>query len=268
MDLVAIVRKLWRYRMLTAPIVALTIVGAVYVVAVQQPVYEVQSNYVLLNPPAAPTADEIARHPELAGVRSDNPYTRFGDQSVVIQVLAATMNSAATERELLRAGVLGPYAVAPSTNFGYASPIVQVTATGPNAAGAIHSATLVGDAAIQELDRMQKSQGVDQDYRIKAMQVDPPDKAKLQASGKLRMLVSVLVLGGVVLFLVTAVIDALARFRMEVQRERSVADWETVAPAPEPPAAPAVAQNGNGHHAGDPVPARVYGRRGKEARPR
>src|SRR5919107_1917638 len=193
MDLLAIVRKLWRHRVFTAPIVALTIVGVIYVGVVQKPVYEVQSNYVLLHPPAPPTPDEIARHPDLASVHSDNPYTRFGDQSVVIQVLAATMNSVAAQRALLRAGVSGQYSVAPSGDFGYASPIVQITATGPDSASAIQSAKIVGNASIEELDRMQKSQGVDDNYRIKAMEVDPPDKASIQASGKLRMLVSVLV---------------------------------------------------------------------------
>jgi hypothetical protein len=263
MDLLAIFRKLWRYRMLTAPIVALTIVGAIYVVVVQKPVYEVRSNYVLLNPPAPPTPDEIAREPDLEGVRSDNPYTRFGDQTVVIQVLAATMNSGAAERALERKGVLGPYTVAPSSEFGFASPIVQVMATGPNAAGAIQSAKIVGDAAIQELDRMQRSQGVDERYRIKAMQVDPPDKASLQASGKLRMLVSLVVLGGVILFLVTAVIDALARFRMELARDASLDDWDDEAGAAPARSAP-VAAAANGQTAADVVPARVYRAAGNE----
>jgi hypothetical protein len=260
-DLVAIFGKLWRYRLVTLPIVALTIAAALYIALIQQPVYEVQSNYVLLNPPAAPTAEDIARDPSLAGVHSDNPYTRFGDQSVVIQVLAATMNSEPANRELEQKGVLEPYAVAPSTDFGYASPIVQITASGPTALAAVRSARILGDAATRELDRMQKSQGVDEHYRIKAMQVEPPDNAKLQASGKLRMLVSVLLFGAVVLFLVTAVIDALARFATELRSERSIEIWEAEPEMPE--AHVPVTPEHNGQHNGDARPA-LSPRRGKK----
>lgn len=266
MDLVAILGKLWRYRLVTAPIVALTIVAALYIAVIQHPIYEVQSNYVLLNPPAAPTAEDIARDPSLAGVHSDNPYTRFGDQSVVIQVLAATMNSEPASRALAREGVLEPYTVAPSTDFGYASPIVQITASGPSAAAAIRSAKTLGDASMRELDRMQKSQGVDEHYRIQAMQVEPPDNAKLQASGKLRMLVSVLLFGAVLLFLVTAVIDALARLATDLRNERSLEEWEAEPEAPEEAHVPVTPER-NGQHNGDARPA-LSVRRDKKKQPR
>ena len=104
MDLLAITRKFWRYKLLTVPVVVLTLWGAVYVMAVKQPVYEATSSYVLLNPPAPPTAEDIVRDPALARVKSDNPYTRFGDQSVILAVLASTMSGDSARRGTRQGG--------------------------------------------------------------------------------------------------------------------------------------------------------------------
>jgi Chain length determinant protein len=215
MDLLSIVRKVWRYRLVTLPIVLLVLCGAVYVVAVKKPVYEASSSYILINPPAPPTPEDIARDPSLARINSDNPYTRFSDQSVMIEVLASTMASESAQRELLKAGADPRYKVAPTSAFGYSSPIVKVSAQGPSQAVAVGSAKLVGKALTRELEGMQQAEGVDPQYRIKAQQVDSPDRAQLKASGQLRMLVGVLVLGAVLLFVVVSLADALTTLRAE-----------------------------------------------------
>jgi hypothetical protein len=208
-------RKLWRYKLVTLPVVFLTIFGAVYVVAVREPVYEASSRYVLINPPAPPTAEDVARDPALGRINADNPYTRFSDQSVVIEVLASSMAGKAAQRALLKAGADPRYKVAPASAFGFSSPIVEITAQGASPEAAIGSAKLVGNALTGELARMQQARGVDSDYRIKAQQVEAPDEAQLQASGQLRMLVGVLALGAVLLFVVVSVADALTTVRME-----------------------------------------------------
>jgi hypothetical protein len=215
MDLLAITRKFWRYKLLTVPVVILTLWGAVYVMAVKQPVYEATSSYVLLNPPAPPTAEDIVREPALARVKSDNPYTRFGDQSVILAVLTSTLSGDSAREALVKAGADNRYTVAPSTEFGYSSPIVQVSAAGADPATAMRTAKIVGDALTRELGRMQEAQGVDERYRIKALPVAKPDEAQLQASGKLRMLVGVLLLGALGLFIVVSVVDAVATLRRE-----------------------------------------------------
>jgi hypothetical protein len=259
MDLLLIARKIWRHKLLTLPLIVLTFLGAAYVVAVKQPVYQAKSSYVLLNPPAPPTAEDIARDPALARIKTDNPYTRFGDQSVVIQVLASTMSGDAARHALVRQGADIRYTVAPSSEFGYASPIVQITAIGANAASAIQTARLVGNATTIELDRMQSSQGVDKRYRIKPLQVAAPDQAELQASGQLRMLVGVLLLGVVLMFIVISIADALESLVRE-RRQKLATGWVEPldtpwAPDGEPwqvpgdPVADAVPTNG--HH---PVP--------------
>ena len=93
MDLLSIARKIWRYKLSTLPVLFLTLCGAIYVVAVKEPVYEASSSFILINPPAPPTAEEIARDPALGRINSDNPYTRFSDQSVVVEVLASSLTS-------------------------------------------------------------------------------------------------------------------------------------------------------------------------------
>ena len=223
MDLLAVARRFWRYKLLTIPIVLLTFVAAVYVAAVQPPVYQAQSSFVLLNPPAPPTAEDIARDPALGKLKTDNPYTRSGDQSVIMQVLASTIDGDAARRALVGAGADLRYTVMPAMEFGFATPTLQVTALGATPESAVRTAKIVSQAIARELNRMQEAQGVAEDYRIKPLQVRTADRAQLQASGKLRTLVGVLAFGAVLLFIVVSVIDALQNLR----RERWVSDAGT-----------------------------------------
>jgi hypothetical protein len=209
MDLLAIARKIWRHRLATVPVIVLTLCGAVYVVAVKEPLYEATSTYLLVNPPAVPTADEVARTPGLSQMRADNPYTRFTDQSVVVDVLARSMSTDSARRELVRAGADPGYTVEPAAQFGSSKPIVQATGTGPTPRTAIRTARLVGRAVLGELERMQQVQQIDSRYQITALQVEAPDTAKLQPSGHIRMLIGLLALGVVLLFIVVSLIDGL-----------------------------------------------------------
>jgi hypothetical protein len=211
MDLLSIVRKVWRYKLVTLPVVLLTLCGAVYVVAIKKPVYEASSSYVMLNPPEPPTDEQIARDPSLRGINADNPYARFSDQSVIVAVLADRMGSESTRRALLEKGADPRYEVSRDSEFGFTTPIVKVTARGGSPAIAIATAKLVGNTLIRQLDSMQ--QGVDSRYRIRPNQVDPPDHAELKASGQLRMLVGVLGLGVVLLFVVVSLADAVTTLR-------------------------------------------------------
>ena len=131
MDLLLIARTIWRYKLATLPVIVLTLCGVVYAVAVKDPVYEAKSSYVLINPPAPPTPDEVAHDPALGRVNADNPYTRFTDPSVVIQVLTGALNSESARRALEDAGADSRYTVAPSAEPGYfTSPIVYITGVG------------------------------------------------------------------------------------------------------------------------------------------
>jgi hypothetical protein len=221
MSLLLITAKIWRYKLLTLPLIALVLVGAFYVVAVTAPTYEASATYILVNPPAPPTDAEIARDPSLGRIKGvDNPYTRFSDQSVLVQVLAGRVNSDENRRFLAKQGADPNYMAQPSAEFGFSAPILQITGTGTTAAGAVNSANLVGTTLARELDRMQAIRGVDRTYRITTEAVVPAQDAKLKPSGKLRSLVAVMVLGTIVLFIAISVLDALSALRAEWARQR------------------------------------------------
>jgi hypothetical protein len=218
LSLLLIVRKVWKYKLLTLPIFVLVFAGAFYVVAVKAPTYEAGATYIFVNPPPPPTEEQIARHPELARVKADNPYTRFSDQSVLVEVLASRLNSEEGRRALAAQGADPNYTAAPSAEFGFSAPIIQITGTGMSAAAAVKTAKIVGLALTDELDRMQEVRGVDKEYRIKTEAVVVPRDARLKASGKLRALVAVFALGAVLLFIVISVMDALSILRAQWAR--------------------------------------------------
>ena len=236
MDLLLISRKFWRYRIVTLPVIALTLLGAFYVIAVKAPVYKVSSSYVLINPPPPPTPDEIARNPALGRVNSDNPYTRFSDQSVIVSLLSSSLSSDTARQQLVSQGADPRYTVAPDLQLGYSSLVVEVTGVGTTPESAVKTAELVGAGLTSELDRVQASQGVDPQYRIKTQQVVPPASPTQQMSSKLRPLVGVLAMGAILLLLAVSAAEALESLRAE-WRERDVSEGDHRRDSVEGPAA-------------------------------
>jgi hypothetical protein len=224
MSLLLILGKLWRYKLATLPVLGLILAGAFYVMAVTAPTYEASSTYILVSPPAPPTDDEIARNPALGKIHADNPYLRYGDQSVVVQLLASRLNSEEGRRSLAAQGVGPQYTIAPSPAFGFSAPLLQITSMGSSPAAAIRTAGQVGRAVTGELGRMQALRGVDPKYRIKTEAVVVARDATLRASGKLRALVAVLALGAVLLFIVVSVLDALRALRAQWRQGASTGD--------------------------------------------
>jgi hypothetical protein len=228
MDLLSIMQTIWRHRIATIPVIALTVLGCFYVVAVKAPVYEATASYILFDPPAPPTPEEIAADPALGRIKTDNPYTRFGEQSVVVDVLSRTMSADAARQALIRKGADSRYIVQGSASFGMSSPIIQITGVGSSSKAALDTATIVSNAVKSELDRMQAAYGTDARYRIKPLQIDFPDRAQLRASGKIRMLVGVLALGGILIFLVVSFLNGVAEWRSQGRVEGA----EQEGPAP------------------------------------
>ena len=221
-----IARKIWRYKLATIPVLVLTVLGAFYAVALKQPTYEAHSSYLLISPPPPPTEADVAQNPALGRVNADNPYTRYPDQSVVVQILASALTSESARATLAKEGAGDAYVVAPGAALGYSTPIIDITGVGATPAAAIHSAEVVGKTAVDELNQMQVAENVDAKYRITTQQVDHPDSATLQASGQLRTLVAVLALGAILLFVVVSAADALAMLRSE-RRGRAKASART-----------------------------------------
>ncbi len=220
MDLLLISQKIWRYRIATLPVIALTLLGAFYVVVIKAPVYSASSSYILINPPAPPTPDEIARDPALGRINPDNPFTRFTDQSVVVGLLASTLSNDSEREALSKVGADPRYTVEPAAStFGYSSLLLEVTGVASTAPEAVRTAELVGRALERELNRLQASRGVAPHYRIVTETVDPPDSAQQKVSGKLRTLVGVFALGVILLFVVISAAEALTTLRAERSRE-------------------------------------------------
>jgi hypothetical protein len=220
MALLLIAQKIWRYRLVTLPVIALTLLGLFYVIAVKAPEYKVSSSYVLINPPPPPTADEIARDPKLGSINPNNPYTRFSDQSVIVSLLSSSLSSDTARQELVKTGADPRYTVSPDLQLGYSSLVVEVTGMGSTPQGAMHTAELVGAALTRELDRIQASQGVDPHYMIKTQPVVAPDSPKLQISSRFRPLIGVLAIGAILLLLAVSAAEALETLRAEL-RERN-----------------------------------------------
>jgi capsular polysaccharide biosynthesis protein len=227
MSLLLILRKIWKYKLVTFPILGCIVAGSLYVIAVTAPTYEAASTYILVNPPPPPTEDQIARDPSLKELDTDNPYLGF-DGSVLVQVLASRLTSDEVRANLATQGADPNYVAAPSAEFGFSAPILQITGTGTSPAGAVNTANVVGLALTQELDQMQKIRGVSKTYRIKAEAVVGAHDAKLKASGKLRSLVGVFVLGVILLFIAISVLDALRALRAEWAQRRIADDYVAV----------------------------------------
>lgn len=221
MDLLHISQKIWRYRLVTLPVIALTLLGAFYMIAIKAPVYKVSSSWVLINPPPPPTADEIARDPALGRINPNNPYTRFSDQSVIVSLLSSSLSNDSARQQLEAAGADPRYTVAPDVELGYSSLVLVVTGVGSTPQAAVRSAELVGAALTREVDRVQTAQHVDPRYMIKAQQVVAPNSPKQQISSKLRPLIAVLATGAILLLLAVSAAEALDRLRAE-WRERDV----------------------------------------------
>ena len=216
MDLLLILRKIWRYRFVTLPVIALTLLGAFYVIAIKAPDYKVSSSYVLINPPPPPTADEIARNPALGRINSNNPYTRFSDQSVIVSLVSSSLSSDTARQQLVNKGADPRYTVSPDLQLGYSSLVLEVDGVGSTPQAAVHTAELVGAGLTQELDRMQASQGVNPHYRINTQQiVVAPDSPRQQLSSKLRPLVALLAIGAILLLLGISAAEALHTLRAE-----------------------------------------------------
>lgn len=215
MDLLAISRKIWRHRLATLPVLVLTLLGAIYVIAIKSPEYQASSSYVLINPPAPPTAEEIAADPKLGRISADNPYTRFADQSVVVDLLASKLSNESARSALEQQGADRAYTVAPSAELGFSSLIVEITGSGSTPQEAVRTADLVGAALTSELDSLQASKGVAPRYRIQTQRVVAPDNAQQRVSGKLRALVGVFAMGAILLFVVISAAEGLAALREE-----------------------------------------------------
>jgi hypothetical protein len=219
MDLIAILQKMWRHKLALIPVVALTMLGAVYIVALKPAMYSTTSNYILLSPPAPPTAAQVGADPALGRISANNPYMEFGDLSIVSSLLAQVVATDAVRANLVKQGAESGYTVAPSQQFGLTTPMLQITGMGATPQAAIKTTTLVGQTLVSEMDSLQAAKGVNPHYYITASQFTAPGIPKQQLSSKLRSLVAILAIGMLLTFIVLSVADGIAE-RKELARRK------------------------------------------------
>ena len=217
MDLLSIVQAAWRHKIAAIPVMLLTALGVFYVIAIKAPVYQAPSSVLLVNPPGPPTAAQIAADPKLGNINTNNPYTNLGSLPVVADVVINLLTGDASQQALLAAGADPRYKIGLSPDAG-SPPIILITGVGSSPQEAIRTANLVAKAAKTELHHAQARQGVNDLYMIKTIELVRPHHAQLSASGKLRSLIAVLGLGGVLLFVVVSVSDVLDKRRLDKTR--------------------------------------------------
>jgi hypothetical protein len=229
LDLVTIARSVWRHKLATIPVVLLTALGVVYVGALKPGTYQANASYILMAPPAPPTAAQIATNPALGRINTNNAYLRFGDLSIVVDLLTQSMTTDAARQGLVNEGADPRYTLAPSANFGASVPIIQITGVGSSAQTAIRSAQLVSQATINTLYKLQSAQGTNPGYMITTLAVSTPTSAQLQVSSKLRSVIAVLALGAILLFVVVSMMSGPAGWRASRKR-LATADGAAEAP--------------------------------------
>ena len=235
MDLLAIVRTMWRFKIPALVVIFATLAGCVAVLRLVPPVYEASSSYLLLEPKSPPTEAELEKNPALKRKHYDNPYRRFSDSSVISNVVARRVNEDSTKEKLIKAGADDRYEVTPSNRFGFTSPIIDITAQGDSPGAALTTVKLVGGAVGRELRKVQAAEKVDTEYMFTAVAVETPETARQRSSGKLRALLGVLGLGGVALMVLVSSLQAWDRRR--TPRAPAV-DVRPRGPAPPPEPTP------------------------------
>lgn len=197
----------------------IAVAGLVSVVIAVPPTYRASSSVVLLNPPSVPEVESEGASEETLRAL-DNPYERFNDLSVVVDIMRRILVSAPTEEVLAERGLAGDYSVAANIDF-YRGPIVDIAAEGASEAEAITGARLVVDMLEETLDAVQERQGTDPNYRITSDVVVPATRATRVLSSTLRRAIAVSALGA--LFVVGSAVaaDALTTRRSSPATRRS-----------------------------------------------
>jgi hypothetical protein len=195
----------------TAPAALLTVIGLVAAFQLSSPTYEATGSVVLLSPPEPP---DVTGRPESASAPDvgQNPFARYGDLSVVADILARVMDSDSKRAEFESEGVTDYAVVANRLQRG---PVVEVTGQGPNPEAATRSAELVLAEVDTVLSELQRDEGADPDYFVNTAPLDPPSTATAMYGSTLRAEIAALALGVLGTLGLAVLAEALARRRTE-----------------------------------------------------
>jgi hypothetical protein len=227
MDVLSLLRLLVRHWRVTVPAALLTLLGVVAVVKVSAPTYRSTGSIVLLSPPEPPDVSAGGPQPT---ADNQNPYVRFGDLSIMADILARIAADDMTRAELMAQGVT-KYEV--SANRFSRGPVIEATGEERTQRAAIRSADNVLTEVQTVLADLQEAQGIDPEYFITTASVQPPSTASAVYGSTMRMAIGALVVGGLSLLALAVLAEVV------VQRRAG----RRIAPAPDG-AVPDVADEG------------------------
>ena len=212
MDLLSVFRTFRRHWLAALPVLLVTLACLGYVVVVRAPDFETSTNVVLISPPAAPLDGDGQPIRQTPAGKTDNPLARFGDQSVVVNIVSRAVSSDVNRVKLKEEGADPRYEITPATS----GPIAEIQAVGTTAEQAELSASLVATSFVDNLAAVQAAQGVDPAYFITTLPVEPPSDAQPKLTSTVRLAVGVLGLG----LLATFFTVSLAEARSSAKRQR------------------------------------------------
>jgi hypothetical protein len=214
MDLLAIFRTIWRNRVVAIPVMVLTLVALLYVVAEKPATYSASASVLLAGPPSAPTPAQIAADPKLGKINSSNSLLSYGSLVQVADISMELLNSTASQNAMAQGGFAPKYKAALSTAYG-TPPIIDITGSGSTAAQAIQSANTVANQIASDVKQIQVKQGVNPYYMIKAENLVTAVSATKSISGKLRSGISYLGVGIVALLILVSISEGWRRRRSD-----------------------------------------------------
>jgi len=195
-----------------------------YAVVTAPAVFLSSGSMVLFSPPPPPepVAVDADQAVPTTTVGTDNPYARFNDLSVVVDIVKRVLLSREVDQRLRAAGVIGTYTVAANIDF-YRGPIIDIASEAPTPEASQRSTELVMAELAVALDDLQANQGTDEKYRIVAHSVVPPNPGTRVLSSTVRrgMAATVLAAGMFVGILILS--DSVKRSRNSRRDRRSAA---------------------------------------------
>lgn len=201
MTISGLFKAVWRYRITTLVVMLVVLAAAVGVVHKAPPTYRGTATYLLIVPPAPPTDAQIKADPSLRNANTDNPYTRYQNNAVIINVIAASSMSQREASQLVAKGASPNYTVAPDTLLGTTSPIIDIQATASSQEAVDRTLDLVSATVVRDLHNVQAQGGLDPHWMFTARLIDRPTAATRVYSGTMRALVGVMAMGAIVLIL-------------------------------------------------------------------
>jgi hypothetical protein len=193
---------MWRFKLTSLLIVVLTLGAGVAVIKLTPPVFTASSSYLLVAPPDPPTADQFAADPALRRAHYENPYNRYQNPGVILEVVARTATSEQMKQRVVDGGGDDRYEVAPEASFGAGSSIMDIAATGDSSDEVMRTLQMVSESVLSELKSVQVEEDVDPQWMFTTRLIEQPESATRVLSGTMRALVGMVALGGLALVVV------------------------------------------------------------------